>query len=365
MKLASLLSVVLLLGFCATVAVSMPGGQPDEKVWSGYPFFGTSIIPEQEPNNTCPGQAMACGDRISPASYNPSSDDDWYQFNVNVAGTLLTIGTTAIGGGGSPDLDTYLELYDVCGGTRLAYDDDGGPGTYSLISNFSAPHAGLYYVKTYTYGHYSTGPYELFVQCVEPQPPPPNDQCSGALPIERCTAGGLQGDSFLATNNYDPSIPGPSCTGYSASGKDVTYVMNLNQGDIVHLDYVLPADASFYIVTDCANVSGTCLIGADDTVTGEHEIIDWTAPYAGTFYVILDSWTSGYGGPWAMMYDITCPMPAHVCCLGHACYLIQESECAQMGGAWHPEWDSCNPNPCDIYTPADESSWGQIKNAYR
>ena len=43
-----------------------------------------------------------------------------------------------------------------------------------------------------------------------------------------------------------------------------------------------------------------------------------------------------------------------------------EAQCADMGGIWHPEWGYCGPpNPCDIYTPAEPSSWGAIKAIYR
>jgi hypothetical protein len=238
---------------------------------------------------------------------------------------------------------------------------------FSLISNFPAPHAGTYYAKTFTYNHGYTGNYEFFVQCAVPQPPPPNDQCAGAIPIDRCSVGSLNGDSFTAANDYNPGIPGPSCTGFTAAGKDVVYLLSLQAGDIVHFDYVLPsADASFYIVTDCAIVSGTCVVGADATVTGQHEIIDWTFAAGGTYYLILDAYTSAYGGPWTLAYEITCPAPTAVCCVAHTCYLIHEAECGAMQGHWHPEWTSCGPpNPCDVYTPSNPKSWGTIKNEYR
>jgi len=62
-------------------------------------------------------------------------------------------------------------------------------------------------------------------------------------------------------------------------------------------------------------------------------------------------------------------LPPDVCCYGHECFFITEEECAIMGGIWHPEFDDCGgggvPNPCDIYTPAEPSSWGAIKAIYR
>jgi len=359
MKLA--LYVVLLLGFCAGTVLAAPDGIQDEKPWS-YPFNPRTVWPEDENvNNACPGQAIACGDVIDDAMITPAYDVDWCYFNVAVAGTWLTIGTDTPSMGGT--MDTYLELYDVCGGTMIAYDDDGGPGLYSLISNFVTPHAGDYYVKVRAYSS-GTGNYKVFVTCTEPVPPPENDTCAGAIPIERCTAGYLEDTSVYATNDYNPGTPGPSCTGYSANGKDVTYLLNLEAGDVCHFVYDTPeADAAFYIVTDCADVSGTCVVGSDQ---GDPEDIDWTCTVSGAYYLILDAYTTGWGGPWTLTYEITCPVQTYVCCVDQDCYLFEtEAECDALGGVWHPEWTSCGPpDPCD-YTPADPNSWGQIKNAYR
>lgn len=63
------------------------------------------------------------------------------------------------------------------------------------------------------------------------------------------------------------------------------------------------------------------------------------------------------------------PCPA-VCCiqmptLPHACEILLEADCLAVGGFWHADLGSCDPNPCDQYTPAENTSWGQIKNMYR
>jgi hypothetical protein len=44
-----------------------------------------------------------------------------------------------------------------------------------------------------------------------------------------------------------------------------------------------------------------------------------------------------------------CPSePERVCCVGYDCYITTETVCRDMGGDWHPEWDSCGPpNPCE------------------
>jgi hypothetical protein len=48
------------------------------------------------------------------------------------------------------------------------------------------------------------------------------------------------------------------------------------------------------------------------------------------------------------------PGPPHaVCCLPPTgeCTIAPEEVCANLGGEWHPEWTSCNPNPCPIHAP--------------
>jgi hypothetical protein len=42
-----------------------------------------------------------------------------------------------------------------------------------------------------------------------------------------------------------------------------------------------------------------------------------------------------------------CPsVPEFVCCVGEDCYITTREDCDMMQGEWHPEWDTCDPNPC-------------------
>ncbi len=36
-----------------------------------------------------------------------------------------------------------------------------------------------------------------------------------------------------------------------------------------------------------------------------------------------------------------------VCCVGTACFILTQSECADLSGEWHSEWEDCDPDPCD------------------
>lgn len=355
MRVVNVFCVLIMFGVLATAAMADPSAPPDLKPWS-YDFDPRATIYEDEPlNDTCPGQPMECGDLLDNAFLNPG-DQDWFEF-YGLAGQTVTIGTDSYGGSTT---DTYLELYAVCGGAIIAQDDDGGPGLFSLISGFPLPADGYYKIKVRGYSSSSSGAYIMFLECGGVVTPPENDRCDGAIAIPRCESGTIAGDLTLALNDYDPSIPGPSCTGYSAAGPDVTYVMDLLAGDQVHLFYYGGYDESFYIVTDCADMT-TCVAGADATV-GTGETIDWTATADGTYYVIVDKYGASGAGAWTMTYTITCPgPPTGACCVGQECFVVTADECTAMGGVY--VGGSCTPNPCAV--PVEESTWGSIKSNYR
>ncbi|MFC1572762.1 hypothetical protein ACFL6M_04095 [Candidatus Eisenbacteria bacterium] len=57
------------------------------------------------------------------------------------------------------------------------------------------------------------------------------------------------------------------------------------------------------------------------------------------------------------------PVDVHVCCVWEACHLLTETVCVdELGGEWFPDWDSCDPSPCD--TPVERISWGELKTMF-
>ena len=354
---------LLILGLSAGVSLAAPGGT-DEKPWD-YPDFGDrDTYAEQEPNDPCGSdQAVVCMDVIDPGCIDYVGDGDWYAFEVE-AGIAITCGTDA--SAGLPTVDTYIELYSDDCITRLTYDDDGGPGTYSLISNFTAPYTGTYHLKVKSYGDYYTGCYMAFIDCEVPPPPPENDTCAGAEEfgyfLTRCTAGTLAGNTSDYNADYSPTN---YCTGYSqAAGKDAVYYMDLEAGDVCDFIYTETGyDASLYILTDCSDMN-SCIAGADDP----EEILDWAVPTTGRYYLILDGYSAyDTGGPWTLDYMIECPTPPiGACCYGdQQCTELTEEECGQL-----PDWylwiaeEVCDPNPCPPVA-TESSTWGAIKADYR
>jgi hypothetical protein len=61
-----------------------------------------------------------------------------------------------------------------------------------------------------------------------------------------------------------------------------------------------------------------------------------------------------------------CPMEEEclACCVGQDCSITTAEQCADLGGDWYPDEDSCEPNPCPP-DGTDDASWGLIKAMYR
>ncbi len=52
-----------------------------------------------------------------------------------------------------------------------------------------------------------------------------------------------------------------------------------------------------------------------------------------------------------VLYSNYVPPPTSACCLSTGeCYVVGESDCGSMGGAWHSDWLTCDPNPCPVPT---------------
>jgi hypothetical protein len=140
-----------------------------------------------------------------------------------------------------------------------------------------------------------------------------NDTCAGAIEIPWCSTFLTQGNTMPMTDDYTPAtVDGTGCTGRTAYGPDEVYRMELQPGFIVHATYTQSnRDGSFYLITDCSDPQGSCVVGADDFGYGETEIIDWTVDVGGTYYLICDTWElEPQGGPYTLDVTIDCSVGA-------------------------------------------------------
>jgi hypothetical protein len=105
------------------------------------------------------GGVIARNDPVE-ASVGTSSSSCAYRFWAN-AGTLVTISMTRT----SPDLDPWLDLYGPDNAAQpIFWDDDGGGGRNSLISDFRLPEDGEYSIVPRSWNNASTGSYTLLLE---------------------------------------------------------------------------------------------------------------------------------------------------------------------------------------------------------
>lgn len=156
--------------------------------------------------------------------------------------------------------------------------------------------SGTYYLVLDAVEPDSWSPWTAYGGLVCANPPPENDRCADAIE-QPCGNFSWSGNTQFATNDYY-FLGNPACTGYPADGRDVVYKYVVHPGDTLTANFrSISSDATMYLVTDCANVAGTCVAGADNTFTSEYENLTYIFPSGGTYYLILDtvdpnSWSS-------------------------------------------------------------------------
>jgi predicted outer membrane repeat protein len=70
----------------------------------------------------------------------------------------------------------------------------------------------------------------------------------------------------------------------------------------------------------------------------------------GSCALATESQCADLGGAWHEDWHACSPNPCPplvaVCCTGQQCALVSQAECARFSGVWHASWASCQPNPC-------------------
>jgi hypothetical protein len=129
-----------------------------------------------------------------------------------------------------------------------------------------------------------------------PPDPPNHDTCAGARVLPRGSFS-FADNLDAATNDYDPGPGG--CLSEPGTIRDVVYRADLNPGDGITLSMVGNGDwdEALYLVTDCGDVTGTCV--AAGSRDGEGVRLDYVSASGGVFYLICDSY-----GPGAMPFTL-------------------------------------------------------------
>ncbi len=132
-------------------------------------------------------------------------------------------------------------------------------------------------------------------------PPTGGETCVSASVL---TPGVTYGTLAGKAATLDPGSTG--CTGYTAAGPDVAYSISLTAGQTLSL-YALQttADVAVYVLsgTTC-NAATSCVAGADDGLTSDPETLTFTAPTAGTYYVIVDAYSTSNAAPYVLFAQV-------------------------------------------------------------
>jgi hypothetical protein len=295
--------------------------QSAEATWDPRAGLGLqNDVPEVEINDTCPGQAIACGDVLTQATLT-QGDADYINFNA-FEGDVLILGTDSAGG---LDPDTRITLRDGNCGSVVATDDDSGPGLFSRIT-FLVPATGNYVLGIEGIHAGVAGDYVAYVSCA---PRDPTDVCETA-PELPCGSFSIQGSTIGALNDYDlTDANNNDCTGFATAGSDVVYMISLSEFTLA-VTYTSDVDGSLYLVTDCNNPKTSCVAGSDITVEGEPETISYEAMGGGPYYLILDNYlgAAGPAGDFTLNGYLDCPPPAWVNVAGFT------NSGAGLGAAW-------------------------------
>lgn len=255
----------------------------------GGPFTDTCPPSNDECANAI---AVACDDTVTGStaaatdSGNNPSNDVWYSYTNPGVTEDVTVSLCNSG------YDTYIRVFDACGGTEIAGNDDSC-GTRSEAT-FTNNGSGTYYIMIEGYNT-ASGTYELNVTCAANIPPPANDDCASA---EALTLGqDANGTTAGATQSAGDQ---PSCDSFGfiadvwysfeapASG-EVTIVTTANAAAAVEANVELYDDCA---ALDANQIAGSCDDddSADTNEGGQN--VSVTGLTAGTTYY-LRVWSNG------------------------------------------------------------------------
>ncbi|MDI7267887.1 MAG: hypothetical protein QME96_07825, partial [Myxococcota bacterium] len=220
-------------------------------------------------------------------------------FSLTLAGaadvTLDTVGS---------DYDAVLHVRSgaTCpGATETACDDNSAGGTPGQARIMRRLAAGTYWVIVDGAGAGSRGSFTLNVT-VTATPTPPNDTCAGAIDI---TAGGVfSGSTATATDDHMYA----GCPFSATGGRDVWYTFTIESRQVIYLDTVdgnrwdtvlqirqgsCPSPATAVVCADdqCGSYSG----GLRSQIV---RVLD-----AGTYYVVVDGYSSTSAGNFALRFQ--------------------------------------------------------------
>ncbi len=217
------------------------------------------------PNNvetySCTGWTESGGEVV----YTFTLDGDYH-----VTGTLSDM---------SADLDIWL----------LGSCDEADCLAYGNTSFQADLGAGTYYISVDGYNGAESS-FTLTLDCQEILPPPPTldggETCADAVDLQAAGVNQFSVDLTGYANDYT----GADCFSWGTNGGDAVYKIYLAQGEMFTATEDGSCDMAMYVMADCE--SGTALACSDNCCSGAQELVSFTAPADGWYYLIVDAYTS-------------------------------------------------------------------------
>lgn len=130
--------------------------------------------------------------------------------------------------------------------------------------------------------------------------------CVGNTGGEACASAPVvtEGTYFgtLAAKVNDINLTVSGCTGFATPGPDQVYAIALAAGQTLVATLASAGDPALYILSSCTNPDMSCVGGSD---TGGTELLVFTAPAAGTYFVVVDADTAASTLTYSLDLDIT------------------------------------------------------------
>ena len=204
--------------------------------------------------------SISCGQSRSTVTV--TSGGDQYSFS-GTSGQYVTIAMN-----GQNNYDTYLELYNP-GGSRIAYDDDGGSGLNSLLTA-TLPSSGTYRIIARGLGG-RLGSYTITVTCSGSSSGSTSSSSGGTYNMGSISCGQTRSTSTITTGGDQYSF-------YGTSGQYISIAMNGQNNYDTYLELY--------------NSSGSRIAYDDDGGAGWNSLLNTTIPSSGNYTIIA----RGLGG---------------------------------------------------------------------
>ncbi len=167
-------------------------------------------------------------------------------------------------------------------------------------------------------------------------PEPEADTCDaanavGALPFSAEATTEYNSDNYGYSTGACPGEEG----GWGDSAPDQAWSFTPDEGGLYSVALESNFDSNLYVVTDCADVDGSCVAGFEEV--GPNESLTTYLSAGTTYYIIVDGWGFDEGGAYTLNVDLVTPGATPQC--QYYCDLIQAA--CTGANAQYDSVDSC------------------------